>query len=75
MNSMISQNHAWDGLRFFICFGKNRFLKTFRENKDLIFGVGFRTRFGMPLGMRFDRFLESFWILLGALGAPLGDFW
>ena len=51
------------------------FLDTFRENKGLIFGVGFRTRFGMPFGVLFGRFLESFWTLLGALGPPLGDFW
>ena len=28
----------------------------------------------MPFGVLFGNFLESFWILLGALGSPLGDF-
>ena len=41
----------------------------------LQFGVRFRPRFGVPSGVLFVSFLESFWTFLGASGPPLGDFW
>ena len=56
-------------------FGEIRFLETFGENKGLIFGVRFRTRFGNAFWGASYSLFEIFWTLLGASGAPLGDFW
>ena len=36
-----------------------------------LFGCELRS-FGMPFGVLFNRFFDSLWTLLGALGAPLG---
>ena len=40
-----------------------------------ISGSGLGRVLGVFFGMLFDGFSESFWILLGASGPPLGDFW
>ena len=61
----------WQALCFRDIWGTSGLFPTFGENQGLIFGVGFRTRFGMPLGLLFGRSLglfEPFW-------EPWGHLW